>query len=169
MTRYVVFEPPRTDGAPPGTPSERAVFVRDGFSVWAFLFPWLWLLRYGLFLSALIVFLVSGGLGWLGAQGYSALAVPLALLLALLVALEGPSLRGLRFRRKHYAETGAFQAANAGEAAIFYYAGARSLASTASGGDAGAHHLPWRFAARPNAAEAKRGGWRNWTGAGRLG
>ncbi|GGE23662.1 hypothetical protein GCM10011390_48860 [Aureimonas endophytica] len=166
MTRYIVFEPPPGQGEAPGTPSENAVFVRDAFSVWAFLFPWIWLLRYGLFVSGLVVFLASGGLGWLARQGATPLAAALLALLGLLVALEGPRLRGWRLRRKRYVETGAFEAANAEEAAVYYYhAVAGRAGRKPHGAEPGEAAYPWGFADRaPRAAPRRRGGWFSRTG-----
>ena len=49
MSIYTVHEPPR-GGSNPRRDPERFVFVRDGFSFWAFLLAPLWLLRHRLWL-----------------------------------------------------------------------------------------------------------------------
>ena len=117
LTRRIVFEPPGEAGA-----GERAVFVRDRFSVWAFLFPFLWLFRYGLWLSGLVVLGVSIAIGVAGeATGHGWAAFGLEILVGVLVALEGPSLRTRRLRRKGWHEAAAVQAAGRAEAEVIYY------------------------------------------------
>ena len=49
MSSYTVHEPPLRAGAAAPEP-ERYVFVRDGFSFWAFLFGPLWMLRHRMWL-----------------------------------------------------------------------------------------------------------------------
>ncbi len=168
MTRFVVFEPPPARGdeataapaANGATVTERAVFVRDAFSIWGFLFPWLWLLRYGLLLSAVVVFLFSGWLGRLAADGRGLLAVPLLLLVGLLVALEGPSLRAWRFRRRGWTEAGVVEADNRAEAAILYYAAADDPQGAVARPPTAPGALPWGFAAPPPTPnEPKRRRW----------
>ncbi|MEF2071332.1 DUF2628 domain-containing protein [Consotaella aegiceratis] len=123
MTRYLVFEPPAGRPADSG-----AVFVRDRWSFWGLLFPLFWLLRYGLFISALCVFVIglaiSAASDWAGLD-YEALA--LSLLVGLLVSLEGSSLRAWRYRRRGWRETAIVQAASLTEAEMSYYAGKSSV------------------------------------------
>ena len=134
MTRYVVLEPPLTEdgaalaeAAKTGIASERAVFVRDGFSIWALLFSVLWLLRYRLWVAAIITLALVVGLSFLDAIPGFGPAVPiLELLVGLLVGLEGPSLRIEKLRRQGWTETAAFNADGRDEAEIIYYAGKAS-------------------------------------------
>lgn len=158
MTRHLVFEPPAGKEQAVATPSDRAVFVRDAFSIWAFLFPWLWLLRYGLVVSALVVLLACGGLGMMARAGFGLLVVPLVPLLGLLVALEGPSLRARSLRRRRYREAGTVEAGDAAEAAILYFAGADL--PRRPDGKAAETALPWRFEAAAATATPKRRFWR---------
>ena len=123
MTRYIVFEPPVPNGEVPG-PSDRAVLVRDAMAKWAVLFPFLWLFRHGLILAGLVVLVAGILLSLLGAVpglGLAALVLPLAL--GVLVALEGPSLRAARYRRRGFREVAVVEATDEEEAAILYYAG----------------------------------------------
>lgn len=123
MTRYLVFEPPEA-GAPPRSRSERAVFVRDGFAGWAFLFPGFWLLRHGLVVWGILALAATAALGRLGERpGLLLAAAALSLLLGLLAGFEGPSLRAARYRRKGYRETAVLDAGDADDAAVLYYAG----------------------------------------------
>lgn len=126
MTRYLVFEPPAKAASSEGpvSPSDRAVFLRDALARWAVLFPFLWLFRHGLFLAGAFVLVAWIGLGVIAErQGLGLAAGVLPLLLGALVALEGPSLRAARYRRKGYVEAAVVDADDATEAAILYYAG----------------------------------------------
>ncbi|NDV88412.1 DUF2628 domain-containing protein [Aurantimonas aggregata] len=121
LTRYIVFEPPASSGT-----TDRAVFVRDRFSVWALLVPFLWLLRYGLWISAVVVLVAGFGLAWLGSvEGFGLAGTVLPILLGLIVALEGPSLRAAKYRRKGWRETAAFHADDRAEAELIYYGTSR--------------------------------------------
>ena len=61
MAVYTVHEPPlkryETDADP-----ERFVFVREGFSFWAFLFGPLWMLRHRMWVEFIAYLLLVGGL-----------------------------------------------------------------------------------------------------------
>ena len=117
VTRFIVFEPPESDGA------KDAVFVRDAFSFWALLFTFLWLFRYRLWLAGIAALAVFFAITLLGEQGFDLTAAVLQFLLGLLIALEGPSLRAARYRRKGWREVAAFQAADLTEAELTYYGG----------------------------------------------
>ena len=119
MKRFRVFEPPGTIEA-----SEKALFLRDGFSLVAFLLPALWLLWHRLFLAAIAVVALDVLIGWqAGATGFGFAAAALPLLIGLLVALEGASLKAWKLRRKGWRETAALMASDRAEAEIRYYAG----------------------------------------------
>ena len=107
--------------------SDRARFVRDGFAGWAVLFPFLWLFRHGLWVSGFSVLVLWTCFGALTEiSGLSLAGAVLPVLMGLLVALEGPSLRAWRLRRKKFEDVGVVEAENEEEAAILYYAGAES-------------------------------------------
>ena len=106
MATYLVFEP--QDGARTQADAERVVFLRERFSVFAFAFGPVWLLRYRLwlgFLLWLLVFIAITTIGSLIGYGpYAALAawyVP-----AILLGLEGVNLRARKLLRKGYREAG---------------------------------------------------------------
>ena len=123
MARYIVFEPPAGIGEAPAR-SDRAVLVRDAMAKWAVLFPFLWLFRYGLILAGLVVLAAVILLGLLSdVPGLGAAAAVLPLALGVLVALEGPSLRAGRLRRRGFREAAVVEADDEDEAAILYYAG----------------------------------------------
>ena len=121
MTRYVVFEPPSEDGI---RPSADALFLRDGVTKWAVVLPWLWLFRHRLVLAGFAVLALDLGIGWAAERlGLGLAGLVLPLLLGLFVALEGPSLRASRYRRRGFEEVAAVDAADEAEATILYYAG----------------------------------------------
>ena len=153
LTRRIVFEPPGEAGA-----GERAVFVRDRFSLLAFLFPFLWLFRYGLWISGLVVLALSIAIGVAGeATGHGWAAFGLEILVGVLVALEGPSLRAGRLRHKGWREAAAVQAAGRAEAEVIYYMGSVGAADgTPSEPAAAPALLPW--AGRAGRSGEGRGG-----------
>ncbi|MCQ0990477.1 DUF2628 domain-containing protein [Jiella marina] len=119
MTRYMVFEPPAEEES---GPSEAAIFVKDRFSFFAFLFTFLWLFRYGLWFSGIIVLVLIVGINFLGeVQGYELSAAILSFLIGLIIGLEGPSLRAAKLRRKGWQDAAAFEADDREEAEIIYY------------------------------------------------
>ena len=143
LTRYIVFEPPSSSGV-----TGEAVFVRDRFSVWAFLVPFLWLLRYGLWLSAVVVLAAGFGLAWLGSvEGFGLAGTVLPILVGILVALEGPSLRAAKYRRKGWREAAAFHADDRGEAELIYYGASRGEAAASAPAPVLAQ-APWKTAPR---------------------
>jgi Protein of unknown function (DUF2628) len=107
MSIYTVHEPPSTDEQAAPDP-ERLVFVRDGFSFWAFLLTPAWMLWHGLwlvFLGYLVVAaLLAVGLHAIGASTGVTLAT--AALLALLVGFEAATLRRLTLARRRWRNVG---------------------------------------------------------------
>jgi hypothetical protein len=107
MTVYTVHEPPlkRNETAPD---PERVVFVRDGFSFWAFLLTPLWMLWHRLWLVLLgFIALVALALAALFSLGASAGVVAAVLaLLKLLIGFEASSLRRFTLGRRGWRTAG---------------------------------------------------------------
>lgn len=107
MSSYTVYQPPLDAGAAPAEP-HRFVFVRDGFSWWAFLFTPLWMLWHRLWLVLAIYLLVTAsldaGLRALGASMFTLVLVEL--LISLLVGFEAATLRRFKLARKHWRNIG---------------------------------------------------------------
>ena len=107
MTIYTVHEPP--PGVRDGKSwPERIQFVRDGFSLWAFLFAPLWMLRHRMWLVLFGYVVISAGLQ-IGVRvfGGSVLAAALiGLLLGLLVGLEAGTLRRFTLGRRGWTNIG---------------------------------------------------------------
>jgi hypothetical protein len=107
MPAYTAHEPPlKSDDAPPDP--ERFVFVRDGFSLWAFLFGPLWMLRHRMWLVLLgyvtLIAILQGVLFLLGASGTVRAGV--GLLLAILTGIEAGTLRRFTLARRGWTHAG---------------------------------------------------------------
>jgi len=118
MAIYVVMEPQLGNAA---AASERAVLVRDGFSLIAFLVPPLWLLWHRLWIEAALAFAAALLLSALGeAAGFGVTSSLLSLLVSIAVGLEGPALRLAGLRRRGRREWGVVEARNRQDAEIRY-------------------------------------------------
>jgi hypothetical protein len=95
MMRIYTVHAPRTSDMHSRAAGDRAVFVRDGFHVWAFVFGGFWLLYHRLWWALLGYIVVMAGvsvsLGVLRVSGGVSLCV--LLLIGLLMGLEAASLR----------------------------------------------------------------------------
>jgi uncharacterized protein DUF2628 len=107
MSIYTVHQPPLDAGAAASEPY-RFVFVRDGFSWWAFLLTPLWMLRHRLWLALAIYLVVAAALdAGLRALGASLLTLIVAsLLISLLAGLEAGTLRRFKLARRHWRNIG---------------------------------------------------------------
>jgi hypothetical protein len=107
MAIYTVHEPPLKAGESTHDP-ERFVFVRDGFSFWAFLLAPLWMLRHRLWLVfvgyLVVVAVLQAGLRLVGAPTW--VMVTVAALLALLVGFEAATLRRFTLARRRWKKAG---------------------------------------------------------------
>ena len=107
MAIYTVHEPPLRTGAAASDP-ERYVFVRDGFSFWAFVFGPLWMLRYRLWLVLclyiVVLIVLEAAFRIAGASIF--VTVCLGVLLSVLVGLEASSLRRFTLRRRGWIYAG---------------------------------------------------------------
>jgi hypothetical protein len=107
MAVYTVHQPPARY-ADPLPAAERIVFVRDGFSFWAFLIAPLWMLWHRMWLVLLgyvvVLAAVDTALSAIGASR-TAMSV-IGLLISLLVGLEASTLRRLSLRRRGFRNIG---------------------------------------------------------------
>src|SRR5579864_8277039 len=107
MPAYAVFEPPMR-GRSAGEQADRFIFLRERFSLAAFLFGPLWMIWRRLWL-VLIIYLVATSLIELGLRS---LGIPIAartavyLLLQLLVAIEAANLRRWTLVRRGWRDRG---------------------------------------------------------------
>lgn len=126
MAAYVVMERP-DEGR------EKAVFVRDGFTVIGFLLPFVWLLWQRLWIEGALA--IGAALLLAAAEGsgvFFTVAAPLvSILVSIYVGLEGSALRIAALRRRGYVDRGVVEADSLGDAEVRYFAGLRP-----AGGDA---------------------------------
>ena len=107
MSIYTVYEPPLKAHESAPDP-ERFVFVRDGFSFWAFLLgPW-WTLRHRLWLAfvcyVILAVALSIALRLIGAS--AAVAIIAGALFSLLVGFEAATLRRFGLARRGWRNVG---------------------------------------------------------------
>jgi len=107
MSIYTVYEPPLKAHESAPDP-ERFVFVRDGFSFWAFLLaPW-WMLRHRLWLAfvcyVILAVALSVALRLIGAS--ATVAVIAGALFSLLVGFEAATLRRFGLARRGWRNVG---------------------------------------------------------------
>src|SRR5215203_2150323 len=107
MSIYTVHEPPLKAGESAPDP-DRFVFVRDGFSFWAFLLAPLWMLRHRLWLEFIVFALLTGGITFgLRRLGIAESAGGLVwFLLSVLVGIEASSLLRWKLSRRGYENLG---------------------------------------------------------------
>jgi hypothetical protein len=117
MSVYTVYQPPLSaaDNLPV---TDRFVFVRDGFSWWAFLLTPLWMLRHRLWLVLTVYVLVLAGidaaLHVLGASTFSIVVV--SALVSLFVGLEAGTLRRFTLSSRGWRNVGIVSGHDAEEA-----------------------------------------------------
>jgi hypothetical protein len=107
MAIYTVHEPPLKAGESTPDP-ERFIFVRDGFSFWAFLLAPLWMVRHRMWrvLAGYLVVVVALQVGLRLTQAPDLVMVAAALLLAMLVGLEAATLRRVTLARRRWKHAG---------------------------------------------------------------
>jgi len=98
--------------------TDRFVFVRDGFSWWAFLLTPLWMLRHRMWLVLTVYLLLSAGIdAALRALGASVLTIILVgVLISLFAGLEAGTLRRLTLSRRGWRNVGVVSGHDAEEA-----------------------------------------------------
>ena len=144
MAVYVVMEPP---GVPPGETSDSAMFIRDGFSVLAFLVPPIWLLWKRLWIEAALAFAAAVGLAALGqAAGFGLIGPAMSLLVSVYVGLESSALRIAAYRRRGWTDRAAI-AGKLDEVESRYFSAAH--ADTPAPPDAPRAFMAVQTAARP--------------------
>jgi len=117
MAVYTVHQPPARH-ADPLPDAERIVFVRDGFSLWAFLIAPVWMLWHRMWV-VLLGYVVALGLADAGlvAIGASRAAISVVgLFISLLVGLEASTLRRFSLRRRGFRNVGIVSGADREEA-----------------------------------------------------
>ena len=157
MSIYTVHQPPPEAGAAAAEPY-RFVFIRDGFSWWAFLLTPLWMLRHRLWLALAIYLVVAAAVdAGLRALGASLLTLIVAsLLISLLAGLEAGTLRRFKLARRHWRNIGVVTGDDLEDAERRFFdawisqAPARRPAAPANASPAGSAAPPAPSAAAPS-------------------
>ncbi len=122
MSIYVVMAPPEAEGpVADDSTKERLVFLRDGFSWGALVFSALWMLfhrMWTVFLGYLVLSLVIEAVSF-GAGSYTSSI--LAVCVALLLGLEGSTLRQWSLERKGWQAIGLVNASSLEEAETRFF------------------------------------------------
>jgi hypothetical protein len=107
MAVYTVHQPPPTKYEAAPDP-ERFVFVRDGFSFWAFLLGPLWMLRHRMWLAVLGYIILMGALhfGLLRIGAAVSVTTAVDLMIALLIGFEAATLRRFTLARRKWKNVG---------------------------------------------------------------
>ena len=119
MASYVVLTPPDRQDA-----HERAEIIRDGFAYFALIIPVIWPLWQRLWFAAVLLLLVTIGLG-VGFETYpdwSPVFLTAPVLLSLYVGLEGNGLRIAKLERRDWQVDSVIEAPNAATAEAIYFA-----------------------------------------------
>jgi hypothetical protein len=114
---WIVLEAPMGATVAEG---DELVFLRDGFSFLAFLFPPLWLLWHRLWVEAAVTFAVLLGAAAVEQVAGLALSAPLSLLVSIFVGCEGNGLRIAKQRRRGWSEVAIVDASNGYDAETRY-------------------------------------------------
>jgi hypothetical protein len=119
MAVYVVMEPPKRADA---------VLVRDGFHLFGFLTPPIWLLWHRLWIEAIVAFAVAMVLAAVGeVAGIGLAGTLLSLLVSVYVGIEGAALRLAALRRRGWREWGVVEADSFDDAEARYLFDAERL------------------------------------------
>jgi Protein of unknown function (DUF2628) len=114
---WMVLEAPAGASVAEG---EELVFLRDGFSFLAFLFPPLWLLSHRLWVEAAVTFAVLLGAAGVEQWGGLTVSLPIQLMASIFVGCEGNGFRIARWRRRGWNEIAVIDAANGHDAETRY-------------------------------------------------
>ena len=146
MRLYTVHAPP--DEAPP---PERFLFVKDGFSWPALFVPPLWILWHRLWLTAVFYAVFVLVVAWTGRLANEDAAVMVAILGAILFALEANNIRRLSLEGRGWGEVGAASGGNIDEAEVRFFTDWRERPSIAA-----QQHAMAPTAQSPDARQSRR-------------
>lgn len=116
MAIYSVLEPPVAGDMR----LAKAVVIRDGFSVVAFIAPLIWFLWHRMWLEALGVVLIGALLGAISLIPGLEIVPALGILVSLFAGMEARNLRINALRRRGWTEWGVVVASSEGEAELRY-------------------------------------------------
>ncbi len=117
MTAFVVMD----DAA--SAMGSNTVFVRDRYSIFAFVAPVIWLIWHRLWIEAFAALAATIGLTALATfSGFANAAPLLSVLVSIFVAIDGPQLRIWAHERRGFVQITTVEAENETEAELRYFA-----------------------------------------------
>jgi hypothetical protein len=118
MASYIVMKAP---GDRSGGPEEKMEVIRDGFSFWALLFPFIWLLWHRLWFEAILVLAAGVVAAFIaGSPGFEIIGSALAVLIRLYMGLESNNLRIMALRRRGWRDAALIEAGSRESAELRY-------------------------------------------------
>lgn len=117
MVSYVVLSPPGGSAR-----DEKNRFIKDGFAIWAALFPFLWALSKRLYVEALVLFAVELGVLFLSRDPQ--LDVPVSavsLIISLLWGFEARNWLVMRLEKAGWVQQAVISAPSLGDAEAMFY------------------------------------------------
>lgn len=126
MASYLIMTPP----GGPDPVHTKTRFVRDGFSIWAFLFPTLWLLWHRQWLLAIAAFLLQGiGSQLMNRDGFGPAGLAVLFGTSLLAALEGRRVYAEDLVARGWKQEALVSASRLAEAEDIYFAEAENASN----------------------------------------
>ncbi len=117
MGSYIVLSPPGGEAR-----SERNRFVKDGFAIWAALFPFLWALSKRLYLEAVVLFAFEAGVFLISLDPFLDLpASAFSLALGILWGLEARNWQISRLEKAGWQQQAVISAQSLGDAEAMFY------------------------------------------------
>ncbi|MCO6187949.1 DUF2628 domain-containing protein [Rhizobium sp. L1K21] len=120
MTSYIVLSPPGGIAR-----DEKNRFIKDGFSIWAAVFPFIWALTKKLYVEALILFAIELAIIYLSQNpDLEGPATAVSLIISLLWGLEARNWLVGRLEKKGWQQEAVISAPTLGDAEAMFYGNA---------------------------------------------
>jgi hypothetical protein len=116
MASFVVMKPPV-----PASDGQDVRFIRDGFSFWALILPFFWLLWHRLWIAAAAYAVIALVLAGVDAEGWGPGLWAASAAITLLVALEGQNLRVAALHAKGWTTDAVVDAETLSDAEALYF------------------------------------------------
>ncbi len=123
MASYIVLSPPGGD-----VQDEKNRFIKDGFSLWAALFPFVWALSKRLYVEALVLLALQSGVFFMTRDPRFELpASAFSLFLGLLWGFEARNWLANRLEKAGWQQQAIIVASSLGDAEAMFYGGAATV------------------------------------------
>lgn len=120
MSSYIVLSPPGGEAR-----DEKNRFIKDGFAIWAAIFPFLWALSKKLYVEALVLFAIELAIISLSQNpDMEGPATAVSLIISLLWGFEARNWLVGRLEKKGWRQEAVISAASLGDAEAMFYGSA---------------------------------------------